>query len=864
MYRPSLFARGSLKTKVTVFTLSTFLISIWLLSYYASHMLRVDMQRVVSEQQFSIVTVLAEDINEELDERFEFLTAIGAGMTPAHMTDATALQKLLEKIPLLQHLFNAGVFVTGMDGIAIATTPRSANLIGIHYAERDFMQAALKEGKASVGKPLVGGGSGTPIIVTSVPIRDVRGQVIGALSGVNDLGKPNFLNKISKHNYGLSGGYFLNAPQHGLILAATNKSRVMQPIPAPGVNALLDQFLQGYEGYGITTNSAGVEQIASAKNVALAGWVLVVAMPTQEAFAPIYAMQRRMLLGTLLLSMILGTLTWWVLRRQLSPMLDAIKQLSGMSGMSGSNFPDMHLSVARHDEIGDLFDAFNRLIMALTKRGADLHESEMRFRNLIDNNNAIIIQVDPTTGRILDANAAACLFYGWSLEQMQTLTTLKISALDPAQDAAGRLAAATGTRNYFVLSMRLANGEKKTVELYSTAITVGGQTRIVAIIHDISRRKLAETEMRAAKAEAEKANRAKSSFLAAVSHDLRQPLSALSLYIGILKNRPHPENMDLVTRIQACSDGLTDMLSNLLDVSRLDAGGDMPRKTDFGVQGLLASQVAVHAGEAAIKGLHIHFRACGALVTHTDQQLLSRIVGNLIVNAIRYTEKGGILVACRRHAGKRWIEVWDTGLGIPEDKTEAIFEEFTQLENDAHNRGSGLGLAIVAKTAALLGLRIRLCSRLGRGSMFAVELPPGRANLPDAPDSQKPEIKSLRIALVEDNDELREALVMALEASGHDVVAASSGPSLLQQLGERAPRIVISDYRLGEDETGLDVIDAARRAFTANLPAVIITSDADQESIRSMGDRGILVVFKPIHLKTLEKLFAQICERRTA
>jgi PAS domain S-box-containing protein len=859
MYKPSLFARGSLKTKVTVFTLSTFLISIWLLSYYASHMLHADMQNVVSEQQFSTVTVMADDINDELEERFEFLAILGSGMTPARMTSAAAAQQLLDTIPLRPRLFNAGVFITGMDGIAIASAPRTANRIGVHYADQDFMHAALKEGRASVGKPIMDGNSEAPTIFISVPIRDARGEVIGALSGAIDLGKPNFLNNIFKHNYGLTGSYFLNAPQHGLIVAATNKSRVMQPIPSPGVNPLLDQFLRGYKGYGISRNSAGVEQIASAKDVALAGWILVVTMPTQEAFAPIYDMQQRMLWGTLLLSVLLGALTWWVVQRQLSPMLDAIKQLSDMPNMSGNSIPSLHLPVARHDEIGDLFDAFNRLFLALTKRGADLHESEMRFRTLIDNNNANIVQIDAANGQILDANAAACSFYGCTPEQVHTLSTLQITDLDPAQEAAGRLAAATGMCNQFVLSIRLANGEKRTVELYSTAITVGGKTRLVGIIHDISRRKLAEAEMRAAKAEAEKANRAKSSFLAAASHDLRQPLSALSLYIGVLKNRPHPENINLVSRIQACCDGLTGMLSNLLDVSKLDAGGIMPRKTDFRVQGILSSQVAVHAGEAAIKGLRIHFRPCGALVTHTDQQLLTRMVGNLIVNAIRYTEKGGILVACRPHAGKRWIEVWDTGVGIPEDKTEMIFQEFTQLENGARTLGSGLGLAIVAKTAALLGLQIRLCSKIGQGSMFAIEVPPGRANPPDVFRSI---VKSLRIGLVEGNVELREAIVMALEAIGHEVVAASSGQSLFQQLGDRAPNIIISDYRLGDGETGLDVIDAARRSFNAHLPAIVMTSGADQEPIRSMGDRGILVAFKPFHIATFEMLFAQIYDRR--
>lgn len=284
-----------------------------------------------------------------------------------------------------------------------------------------------------------------------------------------------------------------------------------------------------------------------------------------------------------------------------------------------------------------------------------------------------------------------------------------------------------------------------------------------------------EVDLIAAKQAAEDANMAKTRFLAAASHDLRQPLSALSLYVGMLKNAVAPGDARLVNNIESCVDSLTELLGDLLDVSKLDAGVVTPRLSDFTVDGMLGSMVSVHAAEAELKGLRLRRRRARGTV-RGDRELLQRIVGNFLANAIRYTDKGGVLIAYRRHLGKRWIEVWDTGIGIPEHQTEVVFEEFRQLDNAGRNRGSGLGLAIAAKTAALLGLQIRLRSRPGRGSVFAIELPAEITPLPEQPHGPPRVARTMRISVVDDNAQVRQALVTALEQAGHEVVAAESRP----------------------------------------------------------------------------------------
>ncbi|MDO9194043.1 MAG: ATP-binding protein, partial [Undibacterium sp.] len=219
------------------------------------------------------------------------------------------------------------------------------------------------------------------------------------------------------------------------------------------------------------------------------------------------------------------------------------------------------------------------------------------------------------------------------------------------------------------------------------------------------------------------------------------------------------------------------------------------------------------------------------------------------------------LIACRRHAGKQWLEVYDTGIGIAEDKIDFIFEEFRQVANEARNAGSGLGLYIVAKSAELLDLQIRVHSRVGRGSLFAVELPIVdtivTVNQISAPRS---DIK-LRIALVEDNVRVLRALALTLEQLGHVVVTASSGKEIIERLNGRAPDLIISDYRLAVGETGYDVIAQTKAVFGVALPALIITGDTDKKLVSSMSEKGIVVLYKPVHADTLRTTIMHVTEK---
>lgn len=368
---------------------------------------------------------------------------------------------------------------------------------------------------------------------------------------------------------------------------------------------------------------------------------------------------------------------------------------------------------------------------------------------------------------------------------------------------------------------------------------------------DISDRKRTEARLQGSIVEAERANRAKSRFLAAASHDLRQPLAALNLYANVLKERVDPSQQKLMASMEDCIANLSGLLNNLLDLSKLEAGVVNPKIIDFSVFEFFYSLKSIFTPKAQAKGLRLRFSS-SRLTARSDPILLKRVVSNFIENAICYTERGGVMVGCRRRQGKIWIEVWDSGIGISADQTAEIFEEFKQLGDQARNQGSGLGLAIVDKTAALLGLEFSVRSWPGRGSVFAIELPLGQPQAVSMPAPQVAVQRSLRIALVEDNHLVRQALVLALENSGHQVIAAASGGALLAELGQLPLDAVVSDYRLAHGETGFDVINAVRAAIGADLPALLITGDTDPQLIFSMTQRGVTVLYKPLDMQALQ------------
>ncbi len=355
----SFFSRHSIKTKVTLLTLIIFVVSLWTLSYYASRMLQDDLQRMLGEQQFSTASLVAGHINDALDERRVALELVAGQIDAQLIGRPTVLQAHLEQHQILASLFNGGVFATGADGTAIAEMPLFVGRIGTNYMDRESVSVPLKDGKTVIGSPAMGKKLGAPIFSITAPVRDGSGEVIGTLVGTINLGLPNFLDHITRTAYGKHGSYLLVAPAQRMVITASDKRRALEVLPAAGVSPTLDRFIGGHEGSEVFVNPLGLEVLASVKSVPVAGWYFAVVMPTADAFAPIHAMQQRMLWTTLALTLLAGTLTWWTLRRQLAPMLSVINTLATQSESDQvAPLPPINSD----GEIGALMASFNRLL----------------------------------------------------------------------------------------------------------------------------------------------------------------------------------------------------------------------------------------------------------------------------------------------------------------------------------------------------------------------------------------------------------------------------------------------------------------------------------------------------------------------
>ncbi len=510
-----------------------------------------------------------------------------------------------------------------------------------------------------------------------------------------------------------------------------------------------------------------------------------------------------------------------------------------------------------------------------------------------------------TDSLIVHVNPAFAGLTGYDPSEITGHPIHRLCALAPERDRLERLseALARGESVFGLILTRAKDGSDLALEWRISALFDDGGARIAWIVHmnaqtqrdsqsdlpavetdgrskkidtsmqDISDLRTAERALRVAKDDAERANRGKSRFLAAASHDLRQPLHALELLHAALSESSMPEKIrPIVSDMGESLGAMGRILNALLDISELEAGAVTPQVEDFPVDHLLRRLEREHRHFAKENGLVLRVVPSSAII-RSDPDLIERIMGNFLSNAIRYTNQDRVLLGCRHRAGSLRIDVWDRGPGIPPDEIEGLFEEFRQLDVGTAGRGKGLGLglAIAKRLAKLLSHKIHVASIPGKGSLFAIEVPLGEAQRPERAQGLRPEpsghhLNGAEVILIEDDLAVATATQRLLEAWGCRVTTVASGAqalSALEDLG-RAPDLIIADYRLPEGRSGMDIIAQLQGDDVGGVPALIVTGDTSPESLETLSKSGYSVLHKPVRPAKLRALASHLLSKRGA
>jgi signal transduction histidine kinase len=378
-------------------------------------------------------------------------------------------------------------------------------------------------------------------------------------------------------------------------------------------------------------------------------------------------------------------------------------------------------------------------------------------------------------------------------------------------------------------------------------------------------------ELRQKSHQLESANSHKSRFLATASHDLRQPLHALNLFVAQLRSAPNPvEQNRVIGHVEVATRSMNELFDALMDISKLEAGVLSPSLVQFPIERILKRLQTTFAEAAREKGLRLIVMPSKEWV-RSDPILLERILLNLVSNAVRYTASGGVLIGCRSRDQMLRIEIWDTGPGIPADQQSNVFTEFYRVTDSTTDgeSGLGLGLAIVDRLCQILGHDVQLTSRLGKGSRFVISVsrvdaqPDALSSVP-SPTAIVDHVLGRLIVVIDDDSLVREGMRGLLQSWGCRIVTASSdGEALfaLAQQGSR-PDLIISDYHLACGKTGIGVIDTLRRELGEEVPAFLVSGDILPELLREATVRGHQLLYKPVSPMTLRTTLNRVLRRR--
>jgi PAS domain S-box-containing protein len=869
----------SLKPRIAITVLALFLVSIWLLTYFAAGRLYQGMTEVLKNQQFAHVSQVAEEIEGKLSLRFSSLEKIASEITPDMLASPARLRDLLEHRPILSGLFGGGVIVIGKDGIGLMDYPPVPQRVGSSFLEFDSFRELIKTGRPTLGKARLGKFSKQLGVSMSVPIHNERHQVIGALVGFATISDSTLFGSILNAKVGKSGWLAISDARHRIIVAISDPERLLQPFPAPGVNIMLDKFVAGYAGSGISINSKGREVLSSGHPIGNSGWFAQAVLPTDEAFAPIRDIETQLYLAASALSLLILLVVWWIVQRTLAPLTTAT---AAIQGMAAGRAPMQKLQVRGRGEIAALLESFNLLFTQREQIEAALREREAKLVTIIDNEPECIKIVD-AAGRLVQMNPAGLgMIEADNMTQVQGALVADLIAPAYRQayiDMHERVIAGSGELlEYEIIGLR---GGRRFVETHAVPMLSEGQTVHLAVTRDITERKQHEEELRQAKTAAESANIAKSQFLASMSHEIRTPLNGIlgMAQLLLLDELSAEQRREYGRVILNSGQTLLCLLNDILDLSKVEAGRLELEQLSFAPARLVEDIRTLFAEQAKAKHLQLDAQWLGNDGAHFrgDPGRIQQMLSNLVSNAIKFTHEGAIHLTASVRPGadpkQALLEfsVRDSGIGIPVDKQPLLFQPFSQIDASTTREygGTGLGLSIVRHLATLMRGEVGVDSTVGSGSTFWFRIPLERLDpaeeAPQATDEKAPEPSPAAtttageglVLVVEDNPTNRQVLEAILGRLGYRHCSVTNGAEAVEWLATagNAPTLVLMDCQM-------PVLDgfAATRAIREReqsqglprLPVIALTAgafDEDRERCLAAGMDDFLT--KPVDFDQL-------------
>ena len=896
----------SLQVRITLGVLLVSLIVLWSAVLILDRTLRQDMENSILAQQFSTVSLIATEVDRSIRERQQIVEAIADDYQSAVLGDPFSAQAMLDQYPLPPAIFNWGVIILDQQGIAVASVPHDIQRTGVNFIDYPGIRDILAGGKSLITDPLFSEHSQQPVIALESPIRDQDQRVIGVAVGVVNLQLPNFLDQIGNSKYGSTGDFLITAPKTRSYVAASDKSRLLKPGPARGVNPIYDRYIDGYEGSGLARSSRGVLELSSSKQIPATGWLMQSVLPADEAFAAINAIERHVFMVSSALTVQLGLLCWWWLRRQLRPLAETSQLLTKISN---GELPRQALPVHKNDEIGQLTSAFNQLqdfIIAQESKAAE-HAANTRLRQIVSEVPGVVFEYRLHAdghGSFLFASDAIKTLFGVSPDDVADTTEPIRKMVYPPDNPAFVDSLQTSARNLapWRHEYRICMPDGQIKWLLIRAVpepTEDHSITFCGFVADITEIKAMEAELRnalaeharkdaeieryrdhleqlvgertadleQARAEAMHLAMAKSEFLAKMSHEIRTPLHGVlgMTHIGLRASEDGSNAHDAFVKIQHSGKLLLGIINDILDFSKMEAGmlkiDCLP--VDLGT--VLDETMELLQERATSKGLALHLVRAANFPSHcrSDALRLRQILLNLLSNAVKFTSTGTVSLEAELDGDALKFMVRDTGIGISADQLSNIFNPFEQGDNSTTRRfgGSGLGLAITDHLVQLMEGRIEVDSTRDVGSCFTVYLPykplerrksPRQETIIAIPPDSNV-LAGMRILVVEDIDINRHIMGELLGEVGADVTFAEDGQQAVNTVRERgwqAFDAVLMDVQMPV-MNGIDATLEIHR-FAPDLPIIGQTAHALVEERTACFVAGMVDhISKPIDPDTL-------------